>query len=160
MFSNITDMFKWLQSSGVLIIGITFLVSMYKIIYPATRSRIKSRQLQQLGDAGLSIVTKFATFQALSKTDRFNAASKELQQLAAEFHIDWVTPEVANTIVEDAYQAFKLSGKDNHSPIDTTVSEEDLNKVLGDGKEQEQSISTGDQKQGDPNKTGDVSDGQ
>ena len=160
MFRNITDVFNWLQSSGVLIIGITFIVSMYKIIYPATRSRIKSRQLQQLGDAGLSIVTKFATFQALSKTDRFNAASNELQQLATEFHIDWVTPEVANTIVEDAYQAFKLSGKDNHSPIETTVSEEDLNNVLGDGKEQEQSTSTSNQKQGDPNKTGDVSDGQ
>lgn len=158
MFSNITDMFKWLQSSGVLIIGITFLGSMYKIVYPATRSRIKSRQLQQLGDAGLSIVTKLATFQALSNTDRFNAASKELQQFATEFHIDWVTPEVANTIVEDAYQAFKLSGKDNHSPIETTVSEEDLNKVLGEG--QEQPAYTGDQKQGDPNKTGDVSDGQ
>lgn len=160
MFSNITDVFKWLQNSGVLIIGITFFVSMYKVVYPAMRSSIKSRQLQQLGDAGLSIVTKFATFEALSNTDRFNEASKELQQLAAKFHIDWVTPDVANTIVEDAYQTFKLSGKDNHTPIETTVSEEDLNKVLGDGKEQEQSTSTVDQKQDDPNKTGDVSDGQ
>lgn len=160
MLSNITDVFKWLQNSGVLLIGITFLCSMYKIAYPAIRSQIKSRQLQQLGDAGLSIVTKFATFQALSNTDRFNAASKELQQFAAKFHMDWVTPEVANTIVEDAYQTFKLSGKDNHAPIETPVSEEELNRVLGDSEEQAPATSASDQKQADPNTTGDVSDGQ
>lgn len=133
---NLSDFFVWLANSGVLIAAVTFAATCYKAIYPAFRSRIKNRQQQQLMDSGLAIVTKFATLQALSKTDRFNEASKELSQFAKIMHINWVTPEIAATIIEDAYQTFKLSGKDNHSPIETPVSDEEIDRVInGDGSE-------------------------
>lgn len=125
MLSDITKIFSWLQDSGVIAATVTFAAVLYKAIYPWVKAHAKSKQQETLATAALSIVTKFATFAGLSKTDRNKAAVSELTKLASALHITWVDDSVATSIVELAYQEFKKLNYDNHAVATSNTPEDD-----------------------------------
>lgn len=125
MLSDITKIFSWLQDSGIIAATVTFAAVLYKAVYPWIKAHVKSKQQATLTTAALSIVTKFATFAGLSKTDRSKAAVSELTSLASALHITWVDDSVATSIVELAYQEFKKLGYDNHAVASSDISEDD-----------------------------------
>lgn len=135
MLSDITKIFNWLQDSGIVAATVTFAAVLYKAVYPWVKAHAKGKQQEALATAALSIVTKFATFAGLSKTDRNKAAVSELTKLASTLHITWVDDSVATSIVELAYQEFKKLNYDNHAVITSDTSEADSDAAANEESE-------------------------
>ncbi|MFT8617678.1 MAG: hypothetical protein ABF753_03485 [Lentilactobacillus hilgardii] len=115
-FKQITDAFNWLQSTGILASLAALFYAIFKVAVPYLKTHTKSKQLQTMEDIGLSLVTKFATWVGMSKSDRQKAAVQELVNAAKSAGYAWVTPEIASAIIETAYQQLKKLGYDNHAP--------------------------------------------
>ncbi|MFT8525214.1 phage holin, LLH family [Lentilactobacillus hilgardii] len=115
-FKQITDAFNWLQSTGILASLAALFYAIFKVAVPYLKTHTKSKQLQTMEDIGLSLVTKFATWVGMSKSDRQKAAVQELVNAAKSAGYAWVTPEIASAIIEAAYQQLKKLGYDNHQP--------------------------------------------
>ncbi|MQM81522.1 hypothetical protein FIU74_00715 [Lactobacillus buchneri] len=116
IFKQISDIFSWLQSTGILAALVALIIVVVKQVQPYLRIHIKNKQINQLTDFALTTVTKFATLAGLSKSDRKKAADKDVADFAAQLGLTWVTPEIVDSIVEAAYQQFKKLGYDNHQP--------------------------------------------
>ena len=116
IFKQITDMFGWLEKSGILAALAAFFYAVFKAVMPYLKAHTKNKQMQNLESVALSIVTKFATWVGLSKSDRNKAAIQELVAVAKSAGYTWVTPEIASAVIEVAYQQFKKLGYDNHQP--------------------------------------------
>lgn len=125
----ITDIFDWLQSTGILAALATLILVVIKQVQPYLKTHIKNKQLGQITDFAMTTVTKFATLEGLSKADRKKAADKDVSDFADEFRSSWVTPEIIDSIVESAYQQFKKLGYDNHKPKTTDEPADDSAKV-------------------------------
>lgn len=127
IFKQITDVFGWLEKSGILAASLALVAIIIKQVQPYLKTHIKDRQLNQLAQFALNTVTKFATLAGLSKSDRKKAADKDVADFAAQLGLTWVTPEIVDSIVEAAYQQFKKLGYDNHqsqtSPEPTETAE-------------------------------------
>lgn len=116
IFKQISDIFSWLQSTGILAALVALIIVVVKQVQPYLKIHIKNKQINQLTDFALTTVTKFATLAGLSKSDRKKAADKDVADFAAQLGLTWVTPEIVDSIVEAAYQQFKKLGYDNHQP--------------------------------------------
>lgn len=116
IFKQISDIFSWLQSTGILAALVALIIVVVKQVQPYLKIHIKNKQINQLTDFALTTVTKFATLAGLSKSDRKKAADKDVADFAAQLGLTWVTPEIVDSIVEAAYQYFKKLGYDNHAP--------------------------------------------
>ena len=115
IFKQITDVFNWLESTGILAALAALILVVIKQVQPYLKTHIKSKQLNQVTDFALTTVTKFATLAGLSKADRKKAADKDVADFADQLGLTWVTPEIVDSIVEAAYQQFKKLGYDNHA---------------------------------------------
>lgn len=115
-FKQITDVFNWLESTGILAALVALIFVVVKQVQPYLKLHIKNKQLNQVVQFALTTVTKFATLEGLSKSDRKKAADKDVADFAAQLGFSWVTPEIVDSIVESAYQQFKKLGYDNHEP--------------------------------------------
>lgn len=115
-FKQITDVFNWLESTGILAALVALILVVVKQVQPYLKLHIKNKQLNQVVQFALTTVTKFATLEGLSKSDRKKAADKDVADFAAQLGLTWVTPEIVDSIVEAAYQQFKKLGYDNHQP--------------------------------------------
>ncbi|MCP9369184.1 phage holin, LLH family [Lentilactobacillus kefiri] len=116
IFKQISDIFSWLQSTGILAALVALIIVVVKQAQPYLKIHIKNKQINQLTDFALTTVTKFATLGGLSKSDRKKAADKDVADFADQLGLTWVTPEIVDSIVEAAYQQFKKLGYDNHQP--------------------------------------------
>lgn len=116
IFKQISDIFSWLQSTGILAALVALIIVVVKQVQPYLKIHIKNKQINQLTDFALTTVTKFSTLAGLSKSDRKKAADKDVADFAAQLGLTWVTPEIVDSIVEAAYQQFKKLGYDNHQP--------------------------------------------
>lgn len=116
IFKQISDIFSWLQSTGILAALVALIIVVVKQVQPYLKIHIKNKQINQLTDFALTTVTKFATLAGLSKADRKKAADKDIADFADQLGLTWVTPEIVDSIVEAAYQQFKKLGYDNHAP--------------------------------------------
>lgn len=116
IFKQISDIFSWLQSTGILAALVALIIVVVKQVQPYLKIHIKNKQINQLTDFALTTVTKFATLAGLSKSDRKKAADKDVADFADQLGLTWVTPEIVDSIVEVAYQQFKKLGYDNHQP--------------------------------------------
>nr|DAJ07162.1 MAG TPA: holin [Caudoviricetes sp.] len=116
IFKQISDIFSWLQSTGILAALVALIIVVVKQVQPYLKIHIKNKQINQLTDFALTTVTKFATLEGLSKSDRKKAADKDVADFADQLGLTWVTPEIVDSIVEVAYQQFKKLGYDNHQP--------------------------------------------
>lgn len=116
IFKQITDVFNWLESTGILAALAALILVVIKQVQPYLKTHIKNKQLNQVTDFALTTVTKFATLAGLSKSDRKKAADKDVADFAAKLGLTWVTPEIVDSIVEATYQQFKKLGYDNHAP--------------------------------------------
>lgn len=116
IFKQISDIFSWLQSTGILAALVALIIVVVKQVQPYLKIHIKNKQINQLTDFALTTVAKFATLAGLSKSDRKKAADKDVADFAAQLGLTWVTPEIVDSIVEVAYQQFKKLGYDNHQP--------------------------------------------
>lgn len=116
IFKQITDVFNWLENTGILAALAALIVVVIKQVQPYLKTHIKNKQLNQVTDFALTTVTKFATLAGLSKADRKKAADKDVADFAAQLGLTWVTPGIVDSIVEAAYQQFKKLGYDNHAP--------------------------------------------
>ncbi|MDH5107215.1 phage holin, LLH family [Lentilactobacillus diolivorans] len=116
IFKQISDIFSWLQSTGILAALVALIIVVVKQAQPYLKIHIKNKQINQLTDFALTTVTKFATLAGLSKADRKKAADKDVADFADQLGLTWVTPEIVDSIVEAAYQYFKKLGYDNHAP--------------------------------------------
>ncbi|AEB73645.1 phage holin, LLH family [Lentilactobacillus buchneri] len=117
IFKQISDIFSWLQSTGILAALVALIIVVVKQVQPYLKIHIKNKQINQLTDFALTTVTKFATLAGLSKSDRKKAADKDVADFAAKLGLTWVTPEIVDSVVEKAYQQFKKLGYDNHAPL-------------------------------------------
>lgn len=124
IFKQISDIFSWLQSTGILAALVALIIVVVKQVQPYLKIHIKNKQINQLTDFALTTVTKFATLAGLSKADRKKAADKDIADFAAQLGLSWVTPEMVDSIVEYAYQQFKKLGYDNHKPATSPEPEE------------------------------------
>lgn len=115
-FKQITDAFNWLQSTGILASLAALLYAIFKVAVPYLKTHTKNKQFQVMENVALTIVTKFATWFGMSKSDRQKAAVQELTNAAQSAGYKWVTPEIASAIIEAAYQQLKKLGYDNHEP--------------------------------------------
>ncbi|MDM7515221.1 phage holin, LLH family [Lentilactobacillus sp. TOM.63] len=115
-FKQITDVFNWLESTGILAALVALILVVVKQVQPYLKLHVKNKQLSQVVQFALTTVTKFATLEGLSKSDRKKAADKDVAGFAAQLGLTWVTPEIVDSIVEAAYQQFKKLGYDNHAP--------------------------------------------
>ncbi|MGP3640350.1 hypothetical protein [Lentilactobacillus hilgardii] len=115
-FKQITDAFNWLQSTGILASLAALLYAIFKVAVPYLKTHTKNKQFQVMENVALTIVTKFATWVGMSKSDRQKAAVQELTNAAKSAGYAWVTPEIASAIIEAAYQQLKKLGYDNHEP--------------------------------------------
>ncbi|WP_249662786.1 phage holin, LLH family [Lentilactobacillus buchneri] len=116
IFKQISDIFSWLQSTGILAALVALIIVVMKQVQPYLKIHIKNKQINQLTDFALTTVTKFATLAGLSKSDRKKMSDKDVADFAAQLGLTWVTPEIVDSIVEAAYQQFKKLGYDNHQP--------------------------------------------
>ena len=116
IFKQISDIFSWLQSTGILAALVALIIVVVKQVQPYLKIHIKNKQINQLTDFALTTVTKFATLAGLSKSDRKKMSDKDVADFAAQLGLTWVTPEIVDSIVEAAYQQFKKLGYDNHQP--------------------------------------------
>lgn len=116
IFKQISDIFSWLQNTGILAALVALIIVVVKQVQPYLKIHIKNKQINQLTDFALTTVTKFATLAGLSKSDRKKAADKDVADFADQLGLTWVTPEIVDSIVEAAYQQFKKLGYDNHQP--------------------------------------------
>lgn len=119
MFNQISDVFNWLESTGILAALGTLVALAIKQLAPYLKTHIKDKQLNQLTQYALQTVIKMATLVGLSKSDRQKAAIQEVTQFAHQLGFTWVTPEIVSSLVEAAYQQFKKLGYDNHAPQTT-----------------------------------------
>lgn len=124
IFKQITDVFNWLESTGILAALAALILVVVKQVQPYLKTHIKNKQLNQVTDFALTTVTKFATLAGLSKADRKKAADKDVADFAAQLGLSWVTPDMVDSIVELAYQQFKKLGYDNHAPATSPEPEE------------------------------------
>ncbi|MEY2374555.1 phage holin, LLH family [Lentilactobacillus buchneri] len=116
IFKQISDIFSWLQNTGILAALVALIIVVVKQVQPYLKIHIKNKQINQLTDFALTTVTKFATLAGLSKSDRKKMSDKDVADFAAQLGLTWVTPEIVDSIVEAAYQQFKKLGYDNHQP--------------------------------------------
>ncbi|MEE8825224.1 MAG: hypothetical protein SOH70_03755 [Lentilactobacillus sunkii] len=70
ILQSITDIFNWLESTGILAALGAFVLVVIKQVQPYLKTHIKERQMAQLTDFALATVTKFAQLASLSKSDR------------------------------------------------------------------------------------------
>lgn len=119
IFKQITDIVNWLQSTGILAALAGLLYAIFKVAVPYLKTHTKNKQFQIMENVALTIVTKFATWVGMSKSDRQKAAVQELTNAAQSAGYKWVTPEIASAIIEAAYQQLKKLGYDNHQPETT-----------------------------------------
>lgn len=127
-FKQITDVFNWLESTGILAALVALILVVVKQVQPYLKLHVKNKQLSQVVQFALTTVTKFATLEGLSKSDRKKAADKDVADFAAQFGFSWVTPEIVDSIVESAYQQFKKLGYDNHEPATSPEPTEQVEK--------------------------------
>lgn len=116
IFKQISDIFSWLQSTGILAALVALIIVVVKQVQPYLKIHIKNKQINQLTDFALTTVTKFATLAGLSKSDRKKMSDKDVADFADQLGLTWMTPEIVDSIVEAAYQQFKKLGYDNHAP--------------------------------------------
>lgn len=124
IFKQITDVVNWLQSTGILASLAALLYAIFKVAVPYLKTHTKNKQFQVMENVALTIVTKFATWVGMSKSDRQKAAVQELTNAAKSAGYAWVTPEIASAIIEAAYQQLKKLGYDNHEPATSPEPEE------------------------------------
>lgn len=124
IFKQITDAFNWLESTGILAAIAALILVIIKQVQPYLKLHIKNKQINQVVQFALTTVTKFATLEGLSKSDRKKAADKDVADFAAQLGLSWVTPDMVDSIVELAYQQFKKLGYDNHAPATSPEPEE------------------------------------
>ncbi|MEE8824002.1 MAG: phage holin, LLH family [Lentilactobacillus sunkii] len=137
IFKQITDVFNWLESTGILAALAALILVVIKQVQPYLKTHIKNKQLNQVTDFALTTVTKFATLAGLSKSDRKKAADKDVTDFAQQLGLTWVTPEIVDSMVEMAYQQFKKLGYDNHAPV--TSPETDSSEAQ-DGQQPAQTV--------------------
>jgi len=120
--NNVNDVFSWLQSTGIVAFLIVVIPAVYKLAKPlldkkiATEKNVHLKQSLEVGEKlADAVVPEMAVMTGLSKTDRKKEAMRFVRgQLAAKgFDID---PAVVSSLVEKAYQAYKVAGGDNHEP--------------------------------------------
>ena len=125
MFKEITDVFNWLNNAGVLAFLMVLIPAVYNLVKPILTQKVqteKNVQAQQALELGLKfanvIVPEFAVLAALSKSNRKKESIRFVNsQLKANgFDLDIQT---ISGLVEKAYQAYKVSGGDNHAPVVT-----------------------------------------
>lgn len=120
--NNVSDVFSWLQSTGIVAFLIVVIPAAYKLIKPildkkiATEKNIHIKQSLEVGEKlANAVVPEMAVMAGLSKTDRKKEAIRFVgSQLTAKgFDVD---PTIVSSLVEKAYQAYKVAGGDNHAP--------------------------------------------
>lgn len=121
--NNITDAFNWLQSTGIVAFLVVVIPATFKLFKPvlekkiATEKNVHTKQALEVGlQLANTIVPEMAVMAGLSKSDRKKEAIRfvNTQLTANGFDLD---AEVISGLVEKAYQAYKVSGGDNHAPI-------------------------------------------
>ncbi|KRK86263.1 phage holin, LLH family [Lentilactobacillus sunkii] len=130
ILQSITDIFNWLESTGILAALGAFVLVVIKQVQPYLKTHIKEKQMAQLTDFALATVTKFAQLASLSKSDRKKAALQDATNFAKQMGLTWATPELIDSIVESAYQHFKKLGYDNHLPVKTEAPSETADAQL------------------------------
>lgn len=135
--NNITDVFSWLHSTGVVAFLIVVIPAVYKLTKPvmakkiATEKNIHIKQALEIGSKlADAVVPEMAVMAGLSKTDRKKEAIRFVGvQLAAKgFDVD---SSVVSSLVEQSYQAYKVAGGDNHAPKATPVPTEVIEPAEG-----------------------------
>lgn len=137
MFSNITDVFNWLSNAGVLAFLAVLIPAVYKLLKPLLTRKVQTEKnvhAQQALELGLKlanvIVPEMAVMAGLSKSDRKQEAIRfvNAQLTANGFGLD---AQTISGLVEKAYQAYKVSGGDNHAPISVPAPTEVMTPAEG-----------------------------
>ena len=125
MFNHILDVFNSVKATGMAAFLVAIIPVIYKYVSPLLQKKIateKNIQAQQALELGLKfanvIVPEMAVLAALSKSDRKKEAIRfvNAQLKANGFSLDVAT---ISGLVENAYQAYKVAGGDNHAPVVT-----------------------------------------
>lgn len=123
MFKEITDVFNWLNNVGVFAFLMVLIPAVYKLLKPLLTRKVqteKNTHVKQGLEVGLNlantIVPELAVMAGLSLSDRKKKAIRfvNYELTANGFDLDVQT---ISGLVEKAYQAYKVSGGDNHAPI-------------------------------------------
>ncbi|MHA6973945.1 hypothetical protein [Levilactobacillus brevis] len=123
MFKEITDVFNWLNNAGVFAFLMVLIPAVYKLVKPLLTRKVqteKNTHVKQGLEVGLNlantIVPEMAVMAGLSLSDRKKETIRfvNAQLTANGFNLDIQT---ISGLVEKAYQAYKVSGGDNHAPI-------------------------------------------
>lgn len=135
--NNITDVFSWLHSTGVVAFLIVVIPAVYKLTKPIMAKKVateKNTHIKQVLEIGSkladAVVPEMAVMAGLSKTDRKKEAIRFVgDQLAAKgFDVD---SSIVSSLVEQSYQAYKVAGGDNHAPKATPVPTEVIKPAEG-----------------------------
>ncbi|MCT3589304.1 hypothetical protein EFS21_01555 [Levilactobacillus brevis] len=137
MFKEITDVFNWLNNAGVFAFLLVLIPAVYKLVKPVLTHKVqteKNTHVKQALEVGLNlantIVPEMAVMAGLSKSDRKQEAIRfvNAQLTANGFDLD---AQTISGLVEKAYQAYKVSGGDNHAPVVTTAPTEVMTPAEG-----------------------------
>ena len=121
MLTTLTNIFNYLQSTGVLAAGIAFILAVWKAALPIAQAHVKTAQQKSLLTAIESFVAMYAQVPSLSKTDRFAAVLNDTLNLASDHGYTWAKSNLVKGLIENIYQDYKNAGK-NVAPVITTPS--------------------------------------
>lgn len=123
MITLVGHIFSWLLDTGTLGAFVAFIITLWKGAKPVLQANARSKQQKDLLQAIDGAVTKYATYEGLSKSDRRKAVLNDAAVYAQARGLSWVTPELISGLAESAYQAYKLTGKDNHDTVVTPAAD-------------------------------------
>lgn len=139
MFTHILDVFNSLKATGVVAFFVAVIPVVYKLINPYLQKKIateKNVHAQQALELGLKlanvIVPELAVMESLSKSERKKEGMRFVNAQLKANGWDLDVQTIAG-LVEKAYQAYKISGGDNHFPKGVPEPSDTTTKPTTDG---------------------------
>lgn len=130
MLKEIATFFNSSQATALVAFFVTVIVAGFKLVKPYIQHKIdteKNVHTKQALELGLSfanvIVPEMAVMQGLSKSDRKKEGIRFVNNQLKKngWDLDFQT---ISGLVEKAYQAYKLTGADNHTPIPSPAADD------------------------------------
>ena len=125
MFKEITDVFNWLSNAGVFAFLAVLIPAVYKLVKPLLTRKVQTEKnvhVKQGLEVGLNlaniIVPEMAVMAGLSKSGKKKESMRFVNAQLTDDGFD-LNVQTISGLVEKAYQAYKISGGDNHVPAVT-----------------------------------------
>ena len=117
MIAILTKIFNYLQSTGVLVAGIAFILAVWKAALPLAQAHVKTAQQKSLLTAIEGLVARYAQVASLSKQDRFDAVLNEALTFASDRGYTWAKSGLIKGLIESIYQDYKSAGKNDNQEV-------------------------------------------